>query len=163
MPSHSPALLTTAQRALLSRLPDDLPDRDIARFYTLMPADLVFISQHRRSVNRLGIAVQLCMLRYPGRTLMSLPDVPVRVLRAIAQQLGIEPTAFVNYGARRTTCYEHLDAIKTHYGYRTWTWQDARAVMRAIFPQAQANAQSLPLIEAAHQQLRDRRLILGSR
>ncbi|MBX0331559.1 DUF4158 domain-containing protein, partial [Oscillochloris sp. ZM17-4] len=160
MASHSPALLTTAQRALLSRLPDDLPDRDIARFYTLTPADRAFIAQHRRSVNRLGVAVQLCMLRYPGRTLMSLPDVPVRVLRAIAQQLDIAPAAFVSYGARRTTCYEHLDAIKAHYGYRTWTWQDARAVMRAILPQAQANAQSLPLIEAAHQQLRDRRLIL---
>ena len=160
MASHSPALLTTAQRALLSRLPDDLPDRDIARFYTLTPADRAFIAQHRRSVNRLGVAVQLCMLRYPGRTLMSLPDVPLRVVRVIAQQLDIEPTAFVSYGERRTTCYEHLDAIKAHYGYRTLTWQGARAVLRALFPQALANAQAVPLVEAAHQQFRERRIIL---
>jgi TnpA family transposase len=119
MASHSPAILTTAQRALLSRLPDDLPDRDIARFYTLSPADLAFIRQHRRGVNRLGVAVQLCMLRFPGRTLMSLPDVPVRVLRVIAEQVDVPATAFVRYGERRTTCYEHLDAIKAHYGYRT--------------------------------------------
>ena len=62
---------------------------------------------------------------------MTLPDVPVRVLRAIAQQLGIAPTAFVSYGERRSTCYEHLDAIQAHYGYQTLNWQGARAVMRA--------------------------------
>jgi len=160
MASHSPAILTTAQHALLSRLPDDLPDRAIARFYTLSPADLAFIRQHRRSVNRLGIAVQLCMLRFPGRTLMSLPDVPVRVVRVIAEQVGVPAAAFVRYGERRTSCYEHLDALKATYGYRTHTWQDARAVMRALFPQAQANAQVLPLVEAVHDQFRDRRTIL---
>jgi TnpA family transposase len=159
MASHSPDVLTEAQRAQLTCIPADLSDRDIARFYTLSPDDIAFIRQHRRNVNRLGIAVQLCALRYPGRTLMTLPDVPVRVLRAIAQQLGIEPTAFVSYGERHSTCYEHLDDIKEHYGYRTLSWQDARAVMRAIFPQAQANAQPLPLVEAALQQFRDRRII----
>jgi TnpA family transposase len=159
MASHSPPLLTEAQRAQLSRLPDDLSDRDIARYYTLSADDLAFILPHRRHVNQLGIAVQLCLLRFPGRTLMSMPDVPVRVLRAIAQQLGVAPTAFVRYGARRATCYEHLDAIKAHYGYRTLTWQDTRAVMGAIFAQAQANAQALPLVKAVLQQLRDRHLI----
>ena len=43
MASHSRSVLTAAQRAQLSRVPDDLPDRDIARYYTLTPADLAFI------------------------------------------------------------------------------------------------------------------------
>lgn len=159
MASHSRSVLTAAQRAQLSHVPDDLPDRDIARYYTLTSDDLAFIHQHRRAVNKLGVAVQLCMLRFPGRTLMSLPDVPVRVLRAIAEQVGVAPTAFLSYGERRMTCYAQLDAIKAHYGYRTLMWRDARAVMRAIFPQAQANAQALPLVEAALQQFRERRII----
>jgi hypothetical protein len=52
-------LLTPAQRAPFLRVPDDLDERDIARYYTFSADDLALIRRRRRAHNRLGFAVQL--------------------------------------------------------------------------------------------------------
>ncbi len=78
MGTKSPDLLRPEQRALFVRIPPDLSDRDIARFYTFSPHDLAMIKQRRRSQNRLGFAIQLAVLRFPGRTLTEVPDIPPR-------------------------------------------------------------------------------------
>jgi hypothetical protein len=46
-------------------IPDD--EGELIRKYTLTKADLAFVRQHRGDQNRLGIAVQICSPRYPGR------------------------------------------------------------------------------------------------
>lgn len=45
-----------------------LPDTkdDLIRHYTFSDTDLSIIRQRRGSANRLGFAVQLCYLRFPG-------------------------------------------------------------------------------------------------
>src|SRR5436309_13832566 len=98
MASHSPDLLTNDQRAQLTQVPTDLSDRELARYYTLTPEDLQVINRRRRGSNRLGFAVQLCMLRFPGRTITDLPDIPARVLALIAQQVGVPPPVSVSSG-----------------------------------------------------------------
>ena len=60
-----PDLLTPAQRVQILELPASL--REYEELYTLTPADLEFVAAHRTDANRLGVAVQLCFLRYPGR------------------------------------------------------------------------------------------------
>ncbi|MGR9727026.1 DUF4158 domain-containing protein, partial [Escherichia coli] len=39
------------------------------RYYTFNDSDLSLIRQRRGDANRLGFAVQLCLLRYPGYAL----------------------------------------------------------------------------------------------
>ena len=58
-PKTITAYLTTMHSfvAWLAELPD----------YSLSPEDLEAIAEHRRSPKRLGFAVQLAYLRYPGR------------------------------------------------------------------------------------------------
>src|SRR5438270_1977143 len=58
-------LLSPTQRAQVMALPTSL--REYEALYTLTPADLEFVAVHRTHTNRLGVAVQLCFLRYPGR------------------------------------------------------------------------------------------------
>lgn len=41
--------------------------RDYEELYALTPADKEFVAAHRTNANRLGVAVQLCFLRRPGR------------------------------------------------------------------------------------------------
>jgi hypothetical protein len=53
-----PTALGPAQRAA-----------ELVRYWTLGPEDLRTIVSRRRPHNRLGFAVQLCALRYPGRLL----------------------------------------------------------------------------------------------
>jgi len=54
-------LLTAAQRAELLALPTDR--LEIHERYSLTPADFNLINRHRSEANRLGFAVQLCLLR----------------------------------------------------------------------------------------------------
>jgi TnpA family transposase len=60
-------LLTPAQRLALLALPVDRVEA--ARHYTLGEVELATINRRRGGRNRLGFALQLCALRYPGRLL----------------------------------------------------------------------------------------------
>jgi TnpA family transposase len=57
-------VLSAIERQNLLALPDATDE--LIRRYTLTEADLVIIRQHRGAANRLGFAVQLCYLRFPG-------------------------------------------------------------------------------------------------
>jgi hypothetical protein len=60
-------ILTAAERLELLAFPED--EGKLIRLYTLTKPDLAFIRQHRGHHNRLGIAVQMSYLQYPGRVL----------------------------------------------------------------------------------------------
>jgi TnpA family transposase len=97
MADARPRILTDEQRLWLTTIPPGLSPKEIIRYYTLSPDDIVFIQRHYKDENRLGIAVQLCGLRYPGRRLVDLLPIPEPVLVYIAGQLGIAPEAFTDY------------------------------------------------------------------
>jgi TnpA family transposase len=61
------ALLSAEQRDRLFAIPADRAE--MARYYVLGADDLALIRSKRRGMNRLGFAVQLCLLRYPGQGL----------------------------------------------------------------------------------------------
>jgi TnpA family transposase len=60
-------LLTPAQRFQLFAFPDD--ESELIRLATLSKEDFAFVRQHRGDHNRLGVAVLMIYLRYPGRAL----------------------------------------------------------------------------------------------
>ena len=60
-------ILTAAERLELLAFPED--EGELIRLYTLTKPDLAFVRQHRGNHNRLGIAVQISYLQYPGRVL----------------------------------------------------------------------------------------------
>jgi hypothetical protein len=62
MPRRS--ILSAAERESLLALPDTKDD--LIRHYTFSETDLSIIRQRRGPANRLGFAVQLCYLRFPG-------------------------------------------------------------------------------------------------
>jgi hypothetical protein len=73
MSAKSPEVLTPEeQRLLFTTIPDDLTTQEMARYYALSAEDIAFIRQHRGADNRLGVALQLCCLRFPGRMLMQM-------------------------------------------------------------------------------------------
>jgi len=157
--TKSPNLLTPEQRAQFVRIPSDLSDRDIARFYTFTPDDLAVIKQRRRSHNRLGFAVQLAVLRFPGRTITDLPAIPPRVLAYIAHQVEVPVSAFARYGSRQSTVYEHLDELRVTFGYTNYSWRAVRRLLRHLLPLAMESDRPLPLIEAALDDLRRAKII----
>ena len=115
-------LLSPAQRAQVMELPTRL--REYEEFYTLTPADQEFVAAHRTSANRLGVAVQLCFLRHPGRAWTAEETIPTAMLRFIAQQVGAEPTDLLGYAERDQTRREHAVEMTREYGFTTFGGRD---------------------------------------
>ncbi len=72
-------------------------------------SDLSIIRQPRGAANRLGFAVQLCYLRFPGIVLGAdeMPSPPL--LHLVADQLKIPVEHWAEYGGRAQTRREHLN------------------------------------------------------
>jgi len=85
MPRRS--ILSAAERDSLIALPES--QDELIRRYTFSETDLSIIRQHRGAENRLGFAVQLCYMRYPG-IILGIDESPFSPLLAIvAQQLKV--------------------------------------------------------------------------
>ena len=76
------------------------------------------INRHRRDENRIGFALQLALLRYPGWSYTHLKSIPKSVIGYIAKQLGVRSTAIRKYPQRENTLWQHMKEIRTEYGYK---------------------------------------------
>jgi len=132
-------ILTERQRASLFDLPND--EASLLRHYTLADDDLVHIRERRRPENRLGFALQLCALRYPGRTLYPGEVIPEKVLTFIAAQIGVAGDALLSYAVRRQTRQQHMEALRDIYGYKKFAGRGARELRGWLDVQAE-NARS---------------------
>ncbi len=72
---------------------------DLIRYYTFNDSDLSLIRQRRGDANRLGFAVQLCLLRYPGYALGTDSELPEPVILWVAKQ--VEPSRRAGQKVRR--------------------------------------------------------------
>ena len=107
--------LTAAQLAGLLALP--AAELDLIRHWMLNEADLAAVNRRRGDHNRLGFALQLCTLRYPGRLLRVGEAIPAPALCFVADQVGAAQEAFAAYSARTQTRYQQLDVIRAAYGF----------------------------------------------
>ena len=102
-------LLSYEQRARLFAVPTT--PAETAKHYVLSPDDLLLLRSKRRSVNRLGLAVQLCLLRYPGQGLGPGQQPSAALLDFVAGQLGISAATFADYARRDQTRREHATEL----------------------------------------------------
>jgi len=149
--------LTEAQLTNLLALPTAEPD--LVRHWTLGKADLSAVNQRRRDRNRLGYALQLCALRYPGRLLRPGELIPADALRFMAEQLGIHPDALASYATRFQTRYEQLGDLRTAFGFADLTPALRRDILGWLLPIALATTSALGIAKALMDELRRRRLI----
>ena len=115
-------VLTERQRATLFDLPTN--EAALLRHYTLADDDIEFIQTRRRAHNRFGFALQLCVLRFPGRLLAPGEVIPQEVSRFLAAQLGLKSDDLMRYAAREETRHEHLAALRNIYGYKMFSGRD---------------------------------------
>jgi hypothetical protein len=101
-------ILTPAQRTALLALPTDRAE--LARHCTLSEAELAVIGRRRRARNRLGFALQLCALRYPGRLLRPGELVPTPIVAFVAEQIGVDPATLADYAFRENSPELHVAA-----------------------------------------------------
>ena len=87
--------LTEAQIAALFDPPTDR--RELVRHCTLSEADTAMIRRCRGDHSRLGYALMLCYLRYPGRPLRINERPPPALISFVAEQIDVRPEAIDDY------------------------------------------------------------------
>ena len=102
-------ILSQEQRKELTTIPENISDYVMAKYYTLSEEDIYHIQTHRRDTNKLGFAIQLCCIKYPGWGFTSTKAIPEKVLNYVSKQLGISPINIHSYGERKNTRTKHIE------------------------------------------------------
>ena len=87
--------LTEAQIAALFDPPTDR--RELVRHCTLDETDIAMIRRCRGDHSRLGYALMLCYLRYPGRPLRINERPPAALISFVAEQIDVRPECIDDY------------------------------------------------------------------
>lgn len=131
------------------------------RHWLLSKQDLQLIQERRREHNRLGFAIQLCLLRYPGWPLGPDEIPPPNLLEFVAQQLGTDPGAIGAYPRWDETRREHFGLLCKALGYRTYQTSPLPSQLRAhLRGEALSTDSAYTLIQSAASWLRERRIVL---
>ena len=154
-------ILSPQSRAELFDPPTD--PAVIVREYTLSPDDLTLIRQRRRDANRLGFAVHLAYLKFPGRILGS-EEIPASdMVVFLAQQLGVGSDAYIEYARRDETRREHLGDIQSYLCVRPFSRDDYRYVAKIATDEAIGTDRGHAIVAAMIEALRARGQSPGSR
>ncbi len=156
MPRRS--ILSAAERESLLALPDTKDE--LIRHYTFSESDLSIIRQRRGPANRLGFAVQLCYLRFPGVILgVDEPPFPP-LLRLVANQLKVGVESWDEYGQREQTRREHLVELQTVFGFQSFTMSHYRQAVQLLTELAMQTDKGIVLASALIEHLRRQSVIL---
>ncbi len=134
----------------------------LAKYFYLDDLDRELIKKRRGNQNRLGLALQLCTVRFLGTFLSDPTDVPTVVVDYLATQLGIsEPTSLELYRTSETR-WEHTARIRQRYGYQDFSSQPEHwRLVRWLYQRATLSAESPSLLfDLATARLVQRKILL---
>jgi TnpA family transposase len=132
---------------------------EIVKHYTLSEEDIVLIRQHRGEPQRLGFAVLLCAMRFPGIVLDAGVEVPEPILKFIARQLGIDTGAWAQYARRSPTRREHLLELQKVYGFKLFDSADYKALLQELIELALLTDRGISIGEKLIELLTDRKIL----
>jgi hypothetical protein len=141
-------------------IPDD--EESLIRHYSLSPEDRFEALDRRRPWNQLGFALQLCLMRHPGRMLRADEAPPRAIVAYVADQLGLRPHDFAAYARREETRLEHGRLLQQYLHVRLPTAEDRRAVLVAAIDAAAATDRGEAIAQAIVDVLRKRHALLLS-
>jgi TnpA family transposase len=86
-----------AEAQIAALFAPSMDQRELVHHYTLSEADIAMIRRCRGDSSRLGCALMLCYLRYPGCALHANERPPAAVIAFVAEQIDVAPEAIDNY------------------------------------------------------------------
>lgn len=158
MPRRS--IFSSTERDSLLAMPDS--QDDLIRYYTFNEQDMSIISQHRGAANRLGFAIQLCSMRYPG-VMLSADEAPFPpLMHYVAAQLKIAADTWNEYGQRGQTRREHLRELQSVFGFKPFTMEHYRPAVHSLDELARQTDKGITLANALIQNLRNQSILMPS-
>jgi TnpA family transposase len=130
------SFLTANERERLQSVPQEIPSEHITAFFTLSETDMVLVQKQHGDYNRLGFALQLCLLRSLGFSPQNLLRLPENVVAYVARQLHVNPGGLSKYGKRSPTRTVAFQAIQAYLGFRKATTNDFLRLSRWLLERA---------------------------
>ena len=150
-------VLSAAQRDQFEALPTK--PVDLARHYILATEDLDLVRRRRQPKNRLGFAVQLCLMRFPGRRLRPGERLPEELVAFVAEQVEAPASALQAYAVREETRREHFLLLMRKLEMKAFGLDDYRLLIQWSGPKAIENPKGVFLVCAVLHEMRRRRIL----
>ena len=150
----------TIQNQRRTALPADPSEDELARHWSLTPADLAVIAECRGPAHRRRFALQLCMLRAHGHFLDDYRHAPIRIVNHLARQLGLAPVLFLDRPGRAQTERAQSLRIRRHLGIRAFDRHVAADLQDWLRQGALEGRTAAELMARAEDRLREWRVML---
>lgn len=139
--------LSEEQEKRYGRYAGEPSPEQLAKYFYLDNVDFKLISSRRGNHNRLGLALQLCTVRFLGTFLTDPTDVPTVAIEFLAKQLGINDiTCLSRYGSSETR-WEHTTLIKQRYFYQDFHAQPCHwKLVRWLYQRSSLGTESQSLL-----------------
>jgi uncharacterized protein (TIGR03643 family) len=115
---------------------DPTPEQ-LAEFFILTSSDFKLIRSCRHNHTRLGMAVQLCTLKFSSTFPTDVTRVPASVIETLKMQLKLENVALERYQMSEQTRLDHQVQISQRLGYRYFSGvpfiRTARLLLSKLF------------------------------
>ena len=134
---------------------------ELIRYFTVAPADELFVRKFRGRENVMGVAVQLCTLPWLGYVPDDVKAAPAVAVARLSEKLGIPVGELRRYGAREQTRTDHLRDVAAHLGWRqvdSPRWKDLEEF---LFARAMEHDSPKLLFRQACEYLSSSRLVRG--
>ena len=132
------------------------------RHFTLSDAELAAIRRCRGDHNRLGYALMLCYLRFPGRALRAGERPPASLLVFVADQIEVLPACIDEYLAAERNRQRHAIECQEQLRLRPFGKRVATELTDALLAQAIENDRLAFLADLVMQACRERGIIIPS-
>ena len=136
--------------------------RELVRHYTLSEPDLAAIRRCRGDENRLGYALMLCYLRFPGRALHAGERPPIPLLAFVSAQIEVLPDCIDKYLATERNRQRHAIDCQEQLGLRPFGRRAAAELTSTLLAQAIENDSLTFLAELVMQTCRERAIVVPS-
>ena len=150
--------LTDVQRTALLTLPET--EEAFVRHYSLNEDDRAAVLRCRTPQTELAFALQLCVLRYPGRVLRRGEIIPFPLLAFIADQIEVSPDAIAGLRAGSRHDPSIWPCSGSASGSRILPARTGRAFRTWLAPLALRTADGLAVMTALLEEMRWQRMII---
>ena len=134
----------------------------MVRHYTLSDCDMAMIRRCRGDHSRLGYALMLCFLRYPGRHLRAHEHPSAVLISFVAEQIDVCADGLEDAMASEQTRRRHAAELQRWLRLRPFNARHGAELAKWLLPHAVENDRLTHLAELVLEECRQRRIIIPS-
>ncbi|HBI2046927.1 TPA: Tn3 family transposase [Enterococcus faecalis] len=155
-------LLNSVQREDYLNSLLNLSDYELSVYYTMSQLDKKIICERRTDHAKIGYAVQLCLLRYPGFVPSNVLDIPLYIIEFIGKQIDILPSEFLHFLERPTSLREHRREIKERFQFTSFSKKLDTELLNHLEQAAEDNHSTFSMLTQLINFLRAKKVIISA-